>query len=510
MARNRLKNRLTKGGKSSSLAKQSSTVSGRQRKTYDALEYTRNRMGLKPVIETRPGTHSDPELSWWPRLRLIFREPLLEFWGVLVMMLLGGSVTAATYLSNYQSGNWLTICFGWSAAMIFGIYVAGDSGAYLNPAITLTNCLFRGLPLRRWPVYAGAQLLGAFSADTALYISAIDQYEGHAIRTIPPSPTTSAKIFCQFPQPFVPIGSQIFSEFIANFFTVFLILAVRDENGADLKGGGFFVIAFFWLNFAVMAAFGWETGSPINPARDLMGRTWLAILGYKNAWSAYNYYFWIPVFVPFFACFFGALTYDIFIYTGDSPLNNGAWSFSNLRKGATEMWDNTLVRFGRAPRRHQSDEESLGAKQGQDFPASTSNAEKERRKSSSSSLQDNHPGRPDKDERDGDNQANQNMGSESHSNVTNTRKGGYHGERWEKTEKTSESRQGQESGDNRKDHHDKSQETQQRSDDTETQRKEDDQDLEDKKDKETGHDEPARDAEENDAGEEVDDHGNKD
>ena len=65
-------------------------------------------------------------------------------------------------------------------------------------------------------------------------ISAIDQYEGHAIRTIPPSPTTSAKIFCQFPQPFVPIGSQIFSEFIANFFTTFLILAVRDENGADL------------------------------------------------------------------------------------------------------------------------------------------------------------------------------------------------------------------------------------------------------------------------------------
>ncbi|KKY30473.1 putative aquaglyceroporin like protein [Diaporthe ampelina] len=289
MARNRLKSRVVNTASSSSLAKASSTASGRKRKTYDALEYTRNRMGLKPVIETRPGTHSDPELSWWPRMRLILREPLLEFWGVLVMMLLGGSVTAVT------NGDWLTICFGWSAAMIFGIYVAGDSGAYLNPAITLTNCLFRGLPLRRWPVYAVAQLLGAFCGHGlvyANYISAIDQYEGHAIRTIPPSPTTSAKIFCQFPQSFVPIGSQIFSEFVANFFTTFLILAVRDENGADLKGGGFFVIAFFWLNFVVMAAFGWETGSPINPARDLMGRTWLAILGYKNAWSAYNYYFW--------------------------------------------------------------------------------------------------------------------------------------------------------------------------------------------------------------------------
>lgn len=262
MAPGRRKNRPADMAQSTGLQKSQSTASGRKRKTYDALEYTRNRMGLKPTIETRPGTHS-PELSWWPRMRLIFREPLLEFWGTLVMMLLGGSVTAVTTLSEYQYGNWLTICFGWSAAMIFGIYVAGDSGAYLNPAITLTNCLFRGLPLRRWPVYAAAQILGAFCGHGlvyANYISAIDQYEGHAIRTIPPSPTTSAKIFCQFPQPFVPLGSQIFSEFIANFFMTFLILAIRDENGADLKGGGFFVIAFFWLNFVVMAAFGWETG----------------------------------------------------------------------------------------------------------------------------------------------------------------------------------------------------------------------------------------------------------
>lgn len=100
MAQHLLKNRLARKANPSSLAKASSTASGHKRKTYNALEYTRNRMGLKPVIETRPGTHGDPELSWWPRMRLIFREPLLEFWGVLVMMLLGGSVTAVT-VSNF-------------------------------------------------------------------------------------------------------------------------------------------------------------------------------------------------------------------------------------------------------------------------------------------------------------------------------------------------------------------------------------------------------------------------
>lgn len=62
--------------------------------------------------------------------------------------------------------------------MIFGIYVAGDSGAYLNPAITLTNCLFRGLPLRRWPVYAAAQLLGAFCGHGLVYANCMYQPNG--------------------------------------------------------------------------------------------------------------------------------------------------------------------------------------------------------------------------------------------------------------------------------------------------------------------------------------------
>lgn len=129
----------------------------------------------------------------------------------------------------------------WSAAMMFGIYVAGDSGAYLNPAITLTNCFFRGLPLRRWPSYAISQVLGAFCGHGlvyANYVSAIDQYEGHDIRSIPPSSTSTASYFCTFPESFVPVGSRFFSEFIANFFITFLIMAVRDENGADLVSLG--------------------------------------------------------------------------------------------------------------------------------------------------------------------------------------------------------------------------------------------------------------------------------
>ena len=45
---------------------------------------------------------------------------------------------------------------------MLGIYVAGCAGGHLNPAITLTNCLFRGFPWKKWPAYACAQVAGCF------------------------------------------------------------------------------------------------------------------------------------------------------------------------------------------------------------------------------------------------------------------------------------------------------------------------------------------------------------
>lgn len=52
---------------------------------------------------------------------------------------------------------------------MLGIYVAGDSGAYLNPAITFANCVYRGLPWRRFPLYFIAQVSGAYVASGVVY-----------------------------------------------------------------------------------------------------------------------------------------------------------------------------------------------------------------------------------------------------------------------------------------------------------------------------------------------------
>lgn len=116
---------------------------------------------------------------------------------------------------------------------MLGIYVAGDSGAYLNPAVTFCNCLFRQLPWRRFPIYFVAQMLGGFVGSGivyANYISAIDYFEGHNLRTVPPAPNATAGIFCTYPQAFATKTSQFFSEVIASALLMFVIFALKDPS----------------------------------------------------------------------------------------------------------------------------------------------------------------------------------------------------------------------------------------------------------------------------------------
>jgi aquaglyceroporin related protein len=147
---------------------------------------------------------------------------------------------------------------------MLGIYVAGDSGAYLNPAITFNFCLFRKLPWRRFPIYFLAQFLGAFCAAGVVYgnyINAINAFEGgNGIRTVPPVKTASAGIFCTYPQAFMTKVSQFFSEFIASAILMFVIFALKDDSNPGAMGktgaGVLFPLALFFLIFGLGACFG--------------------------------------------------------------------------------------------------------------------------------------------------------------------------------------------------------------------------------------------------------------
>ncbi|KAJ5256604.1 hypothetical protein N7478_012708 [Penicillium angulare] len=210
--------------------------------------------------------------------------------------------------------------------VMLGVYASGSSGAHINPAVTFANCIFRGFPWRKFPVYAIAQILGAMCGAAIVYgnyKSAIDVYEGGpSIRTVPGySMTATAGIFCTYPAEFMTKTGQFFSEFLASAILMFMIFALKDNN--NLGAGKLMPLALFFVIFGIGACFGWETGYAINMARDFGPRLISYMLGYGHeVWKAGGYYFWVPMVAPFLGCVFGGCVYDFFLYVGvDSPIN---------------------------------------------------------------------------------------------------------------------------------------------------------------------------------------------
>ncbi|KAH8730942.1 aquaporin-like protein [Phaeosphaeriaceae sp. PMI808] len=286
------------------------------RRTSSSAQRTRLALGLHPQAPISEGHDSDPQSQLlWSRIRTVLREPFAEFWGVAIMVMFGDGSVAQVLLSTGQTapggmgfGSYQSINWGWGLGVMLGIYVAGDSGAYLNPAITFSSCLFRQLPWRRFPVYFIAQVLGAFVGSGIVYgnyYSAIDWYEG-GLRT-----------------PFLTTAGQFFSEFIASAILMFVIFALKDPgNNGVPKSDKWFPLCLFFLIFGLGSCFGWQTGYAINLARDFGPRLMSYVVGYGNeVWSAGSYYFWVPMVAPFLGCTAGGALYDIFIFTGPSPIN---------------------------------------------------------------------------------------------------------------------------------------------------------------------------------------------
>lgn len=178
---------------------------------------------------------------------------------------------------------------------MIGVYVAGKSGGHLNPAVTFVNCLYRGHPWRKFPVYAAGQVLGAMAGAFVVYGNyrlAIDEFEGGSgIRTVT-GPTATAGIFCTYPAEFMDTTAMFWSEVISSSILIFCIFAFVDKD--NIHAGPMLPLALFFLIFGIGACWGWLTGYAINLARDFGPRLVTYILGYgTEVWSAGNYYFWV-------------------------------------------------------------------------------------------------------------------------------------------------------------------------------------------------------------------------
>lgn len=271
--------------------------------------------------------------------------------------------------------------------------IGGDSGAYLNPALTLSQAIYRGFSFRKIPIYFLAQFLGGFgmsrhvivlssvscmnannpSAVGALltyanYVAAIDFYAGDGVRTVPPTQGSTAQIFVTFPQSFLPIASAFFSEVFATALLTLSVFALKDDtsNGGIARAAdNWFPLKMYFIYNAIGVAYGWETAFATNPARDFGPRVACTILGYGSGlWTNAHYYFWMPLVAPFVGAMIGgyepllktlaknvlgstltcsSFVYDFFVYTGASPVN-GPWLGAGLLFSRREESKNRSAR----------------------------------------------------------------------------------------------------------------------------------------------------------------------
>jgi len=312
----------------------STSVNSKPVKATEKVSGPRAWLGLKPEIDMPEELdHAEHNHFFWSKVKLAMKEPFAEFWGTFILVLFGDAAIAQTLLTANTSapgadgfGSWVTISWGWGIGLMLGIYVAGDSGAFLNPAICLASCMFRKMPWRRLPMYWLSEFLGAFVAAGVVYanyINGIDKFESGA-RTIAPSKTATAGIFATYPDPDLTKTSQFFDQFIGSALLVFIIFALKDDSnkGKFIASGAWFPLGLFFTMTGIAISFGWQTGFAINPARDFGPRLMTACIGYgSGVWSAGGYYFWVPIVSPFCGAVTGAFLYDAFVYTGETPVN---------------------------------------------------------------------------------------------------------------------------------------------------------------------------------------------
>ncbi|MEO8623561.1 MAG: MIP/aquaporin family protein [bacterium] len=225
---------------------------------------------------------------------------LSELVGTAMLMLLGCGVVANVALSKTKgnNGGFLLVNFGWGLAVYAGVIVAYNSGAHLNPAVTLGLIAsgateFGGgvsVTLVSTFAYLAGQLIGAFIGAVLAWLAYKQHFDDE------PNPANKLGVFSTGPA-IRSAGWNLITEIIGTFVLVFVVIGFgRQPAGGGLAALGALPVAL--LVIAIGASLGGPTGYAINPARDLGPRIAHFVLPIKGKGSSDWSYAWIPIVGP--------------------------------------------------------------------------------------------------------------------------------------------------------------------------------------------------------------------
>lgn len=218
-----------------------------------------------------------------------------------MLVLLGCGVVANVALvrSKGVGGGFLMVSVGWGLAVFAGVSVAYNSGAHLNPAVTLglvasgATEFGSGVAVSFLSVlvYIAGQMLGAILGAVAVWLAYKQHFDAE------PNPANKLGVFSTGPA-IRSYGWNLVTELIGTFVLVFVVIAFgggRQGNGG-LAALGALPVALLILVIAV--SLGGPTGFALNPARDLGPRIAHFLLPIKGKGSSDWAYSWVPVVGP--------------------------------------------------------------------------------------------------------------------------------------------------------------------------------------------------------------------
>ena len=228
---------------------------------------------------------------------------MAEFFGTMLLILLGDGIVAGVLLKDSKAENagWLTIVFAWGLAVTLAIYAVGRiSGAHLNPAVTIGLYFAGSFPSTDILGYILAQLAGAFTGAILVWLHYLPHWN------LTDSPAKKLAVFCCAPA-VRSWPANLISEVIATMVLIMGLLFI----GANEYSTGLKPMVVGALIIAIGLSLGGTTGFAINPARDLAPRIAHFLLPIPGKGSSDWSYSWIPVVGPLLGAVMGAWFYNL-------------------------------------------------------------------------------------------------------------------------------------------------------------------------------------------------------
>lgn len=233
----------------------------------------------------------------------LFQFGASELVGTMLLILLGNGVVATCILNGTKGkgSGWLTIVFGWFAAIFVSVMVAKQIASYshenvptalLNPVFVINNMIIyaktgtAGLPVVAGVVAMLFQIIGAAIGQLLVWVIYKKQYD------VTEDSATILGTFATGPA-IRSLPLNFATEVIATFVLVFAVSSVGIVN-TNVEASFFVGL----IVFAVGISLGSATGYSLNPFRDLIPRIVHQLLPLKNKGSSDWSYSWVPVAGP--------------------------------------------------------------------------------------------------------------------------------------------------------------------------------------------------------------------